>query len=105
MMKRTKYLIICMLVCFLGCRDEIMMKNENPGPGIKVYHNLDRALNNPLDVEELILYDSTLTEIPAAIRTLQNLVYLTIHNAQITTLPEELTELPNLTEVIFGQPN
>ncbi|WP_025182166.1 leucine-rich repeat domain-containing protein [Leptospira kirschneri] len=74
-------------LCFLS-----QLKAEEKGH----YHNLNKALQNPMDVRTLDLSKNQLTTLPKEIRKLQKLEKLYLKNNQFTTFPKEIRKLQKL---------
>lgn len=65
---QKKRILFLILFCFL-----VKLEAENSRENNGTYYNLNKALQNPLDVLALELYDSQLTTLPKEIEQLQNL--------------------------------
>ncbi|UOG49685.1 leucine-rich repeat domain-containing protein [Leptospira noguchii] len=78
---------ILILLCFLN-----QLKAEEKGH----YHNLTKALQNPMDVRTLDLRDNQLTNFPKEIENLKELRELYLSDNQLTTIPKEIGNLQKL---------
>ncbi|EMN73237.1 leucine rich repeat protein, partial [Leptospira interrogans serovar Bataviae str. UI 08561] len=74
----------------LSC--EIQTEKVEPG----TYRELTKALQNPLDVQVLILREQKLKTVPNEIEQLKNLQWLHLNTNQLTILPKEIGQLHDL---------
>ncbi|EQA71560.1 leucine-rich repeat domain-containing protein [Leptospira noguchii] len=78
---------ILILLCFLN---QLQAKEKGH------YHNLTKALQNPMDVRTLDLRDNQLTNFPKEIGNLKELRELYLSDNQLKTIPKEIGNLQKL---------
>ncbi|QCO35747.1 leucine-rich repeat domain-containing protein [Leptospira interrogans] len=91
-----KIIISLLFLINLSCK--IQTEKEEPG----TYRELTKALQNPLDVQVLILREQKLKTVPNEIEQLKNLQWLDLDFNQLTTLPKEIGQLKNLLTLYLG---
>ncbi|EMK23721.1 leucine-rich repeat domain-containing protein [Leptospira kirschneri] len=91
-----KITIYFLFLIYLSCETQ----TEKVEP--KTYMDLTEAIQNPLDVRVLNLWNNQLTTLPKEIGQLKNLQRLELNNNQLTTLSKGIGQLKNLKKLYLN---